>query len=248
MKYSLLEIVQEILSELDSDEVNSINDTVESQQVANIVKSCYNELTSNRNWPHFKKLTQLESSGTLSKPTHMKMPENLREVVQIGYESRKETSGKKEFKVIKYLHPDEFLTFTNKRNSNNSDISVVSDTEGVEILIETDKAPSYYTSFDDVYVVFDSYNKSLDDTLKNSKTQIIAYIDPVWVHEDSAIPDLPTDAFALLIEESKSVSFLTLKQIANQKAEQRASRQNRWLARKAWKAHGGLRYPNYGRN
>ncbi len=41
MKYTLLEIVQEILSDMDSDEVNSIDDTTESEQVATIVKSTY---------------------------------------------------------------------------------------------------------------------------------------------------------------------------------------------------------------
>lgn len=40
-KRTLLDIVQEILNDMDSDEVTSINDTIESLQVANIVRSCY---------------------------------------------------------------------------------------------------------------------------------------------------------------------------------------------------------------
>ena len=52
MKYTLLAIVQEILSDMDSDEVNSIDDTVESQQVASIVRSAYMAIMSNRNWAH----------------------------------------------------------------------------------------------------------------------------------------------------------------------------------------------------
>lgn len=246
MKRTLLEIVQEILSEMSSDEVNSINDTIESQQVANIVKSCYNELISNRNWPHLKKLTQLDSSGTLSKPVFLKMPEGLREMELVKYDCRKTSSDKKEFKEIKYMHPDEFLSYVNKRDSLKSNVRTISDS-GVELLIVDDKAPDFYTSFDDVYIVFDSFNKNIDDTLKHSKTQILAYIEPSWVHEDNAVPNLPADAFALLIEEAKSVAFLTVKQVANQKAEQRAMRQNRWLSRKAWRAHGGIRYENYGR-
>jgi len=246
MKRTLLEIVQEILSEMSSDDVNSINDTIESQQVANVVKSCYNELISNRNWPHLKKLTQLDSSGTLSQPVFLKMPDNLREMLLVKYDCRKEASDKKEYKEIKYLHPDEFLSYVNKRDSLKSNVRTISG-NGVDLLIVDDKAPDFYTSFDDVYIVFDSFNKNVDDTLKNSKTQILAYIEPSWVHDDAAVPDLPADAFALLIEESKSVAFLTVKQVANQKAEQRAMRQNRWLSRKAWRAHGGIRYENYGR-
>jgi len=35
--------------------------------------------------------------------------------------------------------------------------------------------------------------------------------------------------------------------MANQKAEQKAGRQQRWLSRKAWRAKGGILYENYGR-
>ena len=71
MKYTLLEIVQEILSDMDSDEVNSIDDTVESQQVASIVRSAYMALMSNRNWAHLRKLVNLVNSTTTAQPTHM---------------------------------------------------------------------------------------------------------------------------------------------------------------------------------
>jgi hypothetical protein len=70
---------------------------------------------------------------------------------------------------------------------------------------------------------------------------------PKWVHMDDAIPDLPEEAFAALEEEAKSTAFVAIKQMANQKAEQKAARQNRWLSRKAWRAHGGIQYENYGR-
>jgi hypothetical protein len=70
---------------------------------------------------------------------------------------------------------------------------------------------------------------------------------PTWSHVDNAVPNLPEEAFPALVEEAKSTAFLALKQTANQKAEQKASRQQRWLSRKAWSAHGGIRYDDYGR-
>ena len=36
--------------------------------------------------------------------------------------------------------------------------------------------------------------------------------------------------------------------MANQKAEQKAARQQRWLSRKAWRIEGGIEYENYGRS
>lgn len=247
MKKTLLEIVQDILNEMDSDEVNSISDTIESQQVANIVRSCFNELISNRNWPHLKQLVQLEASGSVNKPTHMRLPERLRELSDVYYDIRKTISGKKEFQKISYKSPEEFIRILVLRDSSKDNIKVVTDESGVELLIQTDKSPKFFTSFDDDWIVFDSYNSDVDSTLQKSKTQAFAYIEPEWVHEDSAYPDLPPDAFALLTEEAKSVSFLTLKQMGNEKAEQRASRQNRWLSRKAWRVDGSIKFPNYGR-
>jgi len=97
-------------------------------------------------------------------------------------------------------------------------------------------------------VVFDSYDIAVDDTLQESKVQAQGYVFPLWTTSDSFIPDLPEEAFTLLLEEAKSRASLKLKQVQDVKAEQEAGRQNRWLARKDWRVHGGIQYPSYGRN
>ncbi len=93
--------------------------------------------------------------------------------------------------------PEDFLQLLSNRKSTHPNVKTVVDASGVELLIIDDKAPEFYTSFDDEWLVFDSYNKHVDDTLQKSKTQAIAYIFPNWVHSDSAIPDLPDEAFPL---------------------------------------------------
>lgn len=246
-KRTLLEIVQEILNEMDSDAVNSIDDTVESQQVASIVRSCYNEITSNRNWAHMKKIISLESSGNLSQPNYLILPDGLHELTFFKYEKQKLGDNQIKLSDVLYREPWEFLEITNLRNSTNTNVTTVYENNGTKLLILNDTAPTYWTSFDDVHVVTDSYDKEVDDTLRKSKTQCHAIMAPVWSHLDSAIPDLPDDAFALLIEESKSTAFFTLKQEVNQKAEQKAKRQKTWLSRKDWRAAGGVQYDNYGR-
>lgn len=247
MEYTLLEVVQDVLNDLDADFVNSINDTVEAQQVAQIAKTCYNEMISNREWPHLKQLSQLEASGELAKPTHMRLPDGVKKLEWVKYDKKRDGETRLRYENVKYLYPDEFLEITNNRNSDNSNVRQVVDFSGTTLLVFNNAAPTYWTSFDDEWVVFDSYNAALDDTLKKSKTQIYLIKEPVWVMEDDAVPNLPEEAFAAFIEEVKSTAFYTLKQMMNQKAEQKASRQNRWLSRKAWKAKGGVRYDDYGR-
>lgn len=246
-KMSLLEIVSDILNDLDSDEVNSLNDTIEAQQVAQIVKTCFFEMIANRNWPHLKKLVQLEAAGDITKPNYLKLPVGTKELSLFKYDSFRATLLKTNLLEIKYKEPDAFLRLISGRDSTLSQVQTVVDFSGSKLLIINNKPPEYWTSFDDEYLITDSYDIAVDSTLQKSKTQALAYIDPVWVHSDVAIPDLPSEAFPALLEEAKSTAFLALKQMANQKAEQKAGRQQRWLARKAWATHGGIQYENYGR-
>lgn len=247
MKMTLLEIVTDILNDMDSDEVNSIDDTIESQQVAQIAKTCYFEMIGNRNWPHLKQLVQLEASGDLSKPNYLILPENLKELSLFKYEKQKAGDTKTVLEDVIYRYPDEFLRITQARNSDNANVEEIVDYSGTKILVLTNFAPSYWTSFDDTHIVTDSYNKDIDDTLKKAKTQALAYINPTWERTNEAIPNLPIEAFPGYLAEVKSTAFAVVKQEVNQKAEQKAGRQSRWLSRKAWKAHGGVRYDDYGR-
>ncbi len=246
-KLTLLEIVQDILSDMVSDEVNSIDDTIESQAVAQIVKTVYLDMITNRNWPHTRKLINLDSPGNLDLPTYLKLPTNLKELEVLEYDSRKLGDTYSSYRKLKYKYPDEFLHLVSGRKSDAPNTVVITDPSGVKLSILANKAPEYYTSFNDVDIVCDSYDVTVDDTLKSSKTNCIAFLIPDWERSNEAIPDLPIEAFSALVAEAKSTAFYTIKQMVNEKAEQKATRQNRWLARKAWRTHGGVRYDDYGR-
>jgi 6-pyruvoyl-tetrahydropterin synthase len=247
VKPNLLEITQEILSDMDSDVINSIDDTDEATQVAQIVKSTFEAMISNRNWPHTARLINLVASTDNTLPTHMTIAEDVKEFISVFYDKRKSTETRLRYDEVKYKGPDDFLRYTNNRDSTNSNILTITDPSGILLLIQDDKAPSFYTSFDDNTLVFDSYDSAVDTTLQSSKTQARAFVIPTFELSDTHIPDLPTEAFSALIEEAKSKAQFKLKQMQDIKSEQEASRQQRWLSRKAWRVHGGIRYPDYGR-
>ena len=246
-KPTLLAIVQEILSDMDSDVINSINDTDEAGQVAQIVKSTYDAMISNRNWPHTKRIIHLDSYSDSDKPTHMIISEDFKEIISIYYDKKKNGETRLLYQEVKWLDPDDFLRHTNSRNSDDDIITTVTDPSGVLLLIQNNKAPTYYTSFDDETIVFDSYDSEVDNTIQASKTQARAYVIPDFIIDDDTIPDLPLEAFSALIEEAKSKSMYKLKQTQDIKSEQEAGRQQRWLSRKAWTVAGGIKFPNYGR-
>lgn len=247
MRRNLLDMVQEILSDIDSDEVESIFDTVEAEQVATILKSTYYAMMNNRDWPHLRKSVQLNGLGNPDQPTHMKIAEEVKELCFIKYNKEKNNATKKDYGDVTYLQPDHFLHKTNQEDSSSSDVRVVTDTGGIELLIRKDRAPTYYTSFNDENLVFDSYDEEVDTTLQKSKVQAMAYVIPTWSPTDDFTPDLPEHAFTALVEEAKSKAALRLAQKADEKAEQEAGRQNRWLARQARRINGGIQYPDYGR-
>jgi hypothetical protein len=149
-------------------------------------------------------------------------------------------------KVV-YKHPVDFLRFVNTRNSSDSNIKTVVDFDGASLLIAKNLPPTYWTSFDDTYLVCDSYDEEVDDTLKASKTQCLAVVLPSWEHIDEFIPQIPEEAFPALLAEIKSSAFLKVKEVASQKDEQESRRQRAWLSRKDWRAAGGITYPDFGR-
>lgn len=248
MKMTLLEIVQDILNAMDSDQVNTISETIESDQIAQIVKSTYFELISRRDWPHLKEMFQLDASGSTSYPSHMSVPDRIVEVRDVQYNIAKTGETRKKYVPIKYLTPDAFLCYTNPRNSDSSNIDVVVDYSGVDLLIRNDTAPSCWTSFDDENIVFDSYDSVVDSTLQSSKSQCFGIKHPTWTASDAFYPDLPDDAFPLLLAESKTIAQFQVRQFQDQAAAQQAQRQRYRMSRKSWTAKGGTRYPNYGRH
>ncbi len=116
-KLTLLEIVTDVLNEMDSDEVNSINDTIEAQQVAQIVKTAYYNIIDGRDWPHLNKLTQLNASGYTNKPTLMYIPEVVTKVHWIKYNKRKSTDTRDYFVDVTYMEPEDFIDHCNQRDS-----------------------------------------------------------------------------------------------------------------------------------
>jgi hypothetical protein len=247
MRQTLLEIVQSILSDMDGDEVNSIDDTEESIQVARIVRSNYNAMMSNTNWPHTRRALTLVGRASSSFPTHMKTKEDLKELISVSYNVAGNDETRKIYKAMKYLDPDQFLYKLNSRNSDDVNVATIIDDSGIELLIATNKAPEYYTSIDDVNLIFDSYDSEVDSTLHTAKMQAQGYIIPAFSMTDSFVPDIPVDAFVLLFERSLSSCQYKLRQFQDVKAEAESTKQSRWLSRKAWTVSGGIKYPNYGR-
>jgi hypothetical protein len=235
-KYTLLEMTQRILSNMDSDEVNSISDTIESEQVAEVVRQAYFDLVDEHDLPSNGDLVNLTGLGNTAKPTHMLIPESTLQVKWIKYDCRQETTDPISYKDIKYLDPKDFIELCNSRDStdttNNKVVQYNADTP---IVISKIAGPTHWTSIDDEYIVMDSYDSDVDTTLQSSKCMSFGYTRPEFILADTTIPDLPENLFTYLLAKAEATCFSNFKQMVNPKAEQREGRMRIRSQRNKWR-------------
>ena len=247
-KMTILDMTQDILSDMESDEVNSINDTVESLEVAQIIKSTYYSIIDGKDWPHLYRMFQLTSSGDNNLPTYMTLPERVSDLAWVKYDAKEFGETREKYRKLTFKNPEEFMKELDARDSDQTYITVMVDpVSSVPLNIYNDRAPLYYTSFDNEHIILDAYDVAVDSTSQSSKTQCFGKFDPVWTMDDSFIPDLPANAFSYLLNEAKSTCFLRIKQAPDQKSEQHSISQRRRMSQQAWRVNGGIQYGDYGR-
>lgn len=223
-KMTLLDMVQDILASMNSDEVNSITDTVESEQVAREIRTAFYEILSNLREPHQHVLRKLEAVSDINKPTHLKIPEAMNGIECYSYDIRVKDSDKVYWRDLTYLPPEDFLVLTGTYREDSA-AQEVEDFNGVKILVLNNEDPIYYTSFDETYVITNAFDSDKDDTLIEDKTRVLGYELPTFSLTDSFIPPIPATKFPLLLSEAKQACFINFKQVSNQLETIRSRRQ-----------------------
>lgn len=231
MRYTLLEMVQLILSAMDSDEVNSISDTTESLQVANMARSVFYDMCVDMNFPCYETLLQLEASGDPAKPVLMTVPSTLiRNIKWVKYDNvdsvLNETNSN--YCDVTLMDFDDFLERQRGlRNgtSNVGQMSVVTGGETFNFMYMTNQFPLYYTCIKDNTFIFDAYRSDLDTTLQKSKTMCMGMTYQVFLLEDTFTPALEPDQFSYFINKLKVRAFNELKQVENKEAVMETRRQ-----------------------
>ena len=239
-KRTVLDMTQGILSEMGSDSVNSISDTIEATSVAEVLRQVYFELIDEMDLPTNRKLVSLEGLGDTAKPTHMRIPENVSSVKWIKYDARTGVSTNKNYRDIKYMAPDEFVTLvTSRPSTDTTNYMVVQYDANIPLVIGVKDSPTYWTSFDDEYVIFDSYDEDVDSTLQSSKSICEVEYRPTFTLSDTFIPDLPENFFNNLYTQALTRCIANDKQQLNPKAEQAERRfriraqRNKWRSKRA---------------
>jgi hypothetical protein len=228
MKFTLLEMVQEILSSMDSDEVNSISDTPEAMQVALVIRRAYLDLASRLNLSEHFDFFQLTASGDNTLPIVMYRPADVDQLVWLKYDKRLAGSDPVSFKDVRYQAPATFFDRMFMMNTNDSNVSSTDftiDGDDFKLLYQTDRHPNYWTSIDDYTLIFDAHKSSLDTTLQKSKTHCYGLKNTSFTLSDAFTPSLDSQQFSLLVNEAKALAWAELKQATHARAERQSRTQ-----------------------
>ena len=221
-------MTQSILSSLGSDEVNSISDTTESLQVAEIVKQTFFNILSRSKLDVQEELFQLTDSTDITKPVLMFRPDNVAKLEWIKYYDNSSPPDSVQYKYVTILPVRQFVDMVNSFNP------VQTDTDTFNLVVEgktytfnykNNKQPQFCTVIENYTIVFDGFDSGIESTLQASKTMCWGEVLPTWSMTDTFIPDLDDQQFPLLFNEAKSLAFLELKQMSHPKAEQESKRQ-----------------------
>lgn len=227
MSETLLSLTQTVLSSMDSDEVNSISDTVEANQVALVIKTVYFDIITRANLPEHYTLRSMVASGTSAKPTLMTLPSDVAEVYWLKYNKATLTDTDDNFQPVELMTPADFLDRMHSLDTTETNVSTFSHTlnsDAMTFVYRDDKAPEVYMCLDDNTLIFDSYDAEVDTTLQTSKTLAYCKKTIPFTMSDTFVPDLDDAQTSLLLNESKALAWAELKQTSHGKAERTASR------------------------
>ena len=239
MKSTLLQVVQSILSDMDSEDVNAIADSVEAQQVASVVEDTYFNIIAARSIPEHNKLIPLVSLSSTARPTHFTYPARTKQLMRVDYNIG--TASVPDYREIVYVEP---LVFMDRMDQTAKKVTTVD--QSVELFVGNDKDPSYYTSFNDNHIIMDAYDASVEANLASNKTRAFCAIYPTFSQTDSFAIDLDQTLMPLLLAESKSACMSLFKGGSDPKVEQAARRLKSYVQNDQYKTRLASRN-QYGR-
>tara|TARA_B110000503_G_C7084765_1_gene386776 strand:+ start:312 stop:1052 length:741 start_codon:yes stop_codon:yes gene_type:complete len=243
-KMNMLDMVNNILSDMDSELVTSLDDTLESEQVASIIENVYYDMITTRNWPEHQTVVNLTSLADNAKPTTFLIPDSVSKIKHVWY--REALGDSYDHNEIMWVDPADFIARTDRNTDTANYTSVVYG--GGTLKIANNRYPRYFTTFDDEYIIFDSFDNTEGSTLITGRIRVLASVAPSFTRTDPTFtPDLDAEAFPYFLAESKNQVFSLLKGGVDATIALTARRHKSYIQNDKHKYNPTRRISKYGR-
>jgi hypothetical protein len=194
---NVLKLVQDTLQRCDSDEVNSIGDTTDSENAALTLKTVYEQMQADYDLPssiqHIA-LGNTDQTSTEGK-TRLIIPDSTITIQSFQYDKRQAAGDQPSFGYLEYVSNETFLNRTRNRDKDatgyDSDEQEWPTDAQIKFVVRNDRAPAFYTIVEEKYVILDSYDSDLESTSQSSKSQAQVITEKGLILADTTIVDLP---------------------------------------------------------
>lgn len=250
MAYTLLHTVKAVLSEMSSDDVDSINDTIEAKRVASLVRDVYQSVMTEYPWlvneNYINPITSSESLIELQPNiTHVKGV-FIKPSVECGSSTKLSMDEDTVFNPL-YTKGSAVTASCNTNNGTWQELQYVDKADMLGLTFRetqpdstdasyvmygyhtgTNANPRYYTIINN-HIVLNSICKKTYANFPLNDLRVLGQYTADIALEDGAVINLNPQLYSYFLAESKSQSFYSIKQMPNQKLEQIAQRLGRQL-------------------
>ena len=229
MSKTVLQMVQKILNDMDSEPVNQLSDTLEAEQVASVLAETFNDIMTTRDIPEHQELLKLTPASDSAYPTEFIYEDDVTRITDVWYDVQLNvtpTNAARLYRPIRWCDPLDFLNQIDNVSTAGTDYDTVLErSSGTTLRIVNNRHPSFYTSFDDKRIIMDSYNKTYDDTLQSSKVRAYGVKLPTFNEFDpDHVVDLDPAYTQYLLKEATARCFDLFKGGVTPKLEQSVKR------------------------
>lgn len=250
MKKTLLQVVQYVGTKINSDEISSIDETIEAQDITTLCLEVLQDILNRPSgaWEFLRDRPMTLETGTTT--LSLAIPENVRKIQNVRYriiEAGEQTG----WRTLKYIYPDEYLCRLQSNKPTDPDTTTVL-VNGIEVYPRTNRPPRYWTSFNESEIFLDSYDSEQNPTgLNPADSAIIAtiYMDFSGSTVGTWVAPIPELLFDVWMHEAAAEASVAFRQADDQRAERIARRSYVQALKNEPVTHRdeGSREVNYGR-
>jgi hypothetical protein len=245
MKRTILKLVQDLGEGINTDEIDTLDETEEVVRIQNILEQTVKEILDRKTWEFMKdKVRQLDVRTDATQLNTLLIPDDVILIKCLRY---KDDQGK--FYNVTYLQACDFIKKIQSRTSTDTDIDIITNSDGVELLVRNDIVPRYWTSFDEETITFDAYNLATGSGNLIADSVIIADVMPVTDFTDpTAVLNIPERMETLVFNEALTTCNYRIRQTRDPRADRVARRQGISLRENEHKTKKDKKVRRYGRS